>query len=270
MKRILFAAAFFAAFSTAVFAQESSFAEGERLFRQNKSSLAVPFLEKAIAAGENPKAYNYLALCYFQEGNLKKALDTCASGMEAFGTDKKVLAFNAGNIAFAGEDYENAEKWYTKALVASPSYAPPYLNRGNARLRLGKIDECREDYVKYLELVPDDVQKPQILTLLSLLDEEKERLAREKAEREAEEARLKEEAERLAEQKRLEDEKRREEEARLAELKRQEEERKRAEEAEKRRRLLEDVAASLKQTESENMLAGSEGTIDYEYETELE
>ena len=73
-----------------------------------------------------------------------------------------------------------------------------------------------------------------------------------------EEERRKEE-ERLAAERALEEERRKAEAARIA-----------AEEAEKRRKLLENVAASLKQTESENMLAGAEGTLDYEYETELE
>ena len=43
-----------------------------------------------------------------------------------------------------------------------------------------------------------------------------------------------------------------------------------AEEAARRRKLLEDVAASLQNTETENMSAGAEGTVEYDYETELE
>ena len=42
------------------------------------------------------------------------------------------------------------------------------------------------------------------------------------------------------------------------------------EDAARRRKLLEDVAASLQNSGSSNMNAGAEGTIDYGYETELE
>ena len=60
------------------------------------------------------------------------------------------------------------------------------------------------------------------------------------------------------------------------ELARQEAERKAAEdarlaeEAERRRKLLEDVANSLQQTDTTNMTAGAEDVLDYEYESELE
>ncbi len=46
-------------------------------------------------------------------------------------------------------------------------------------------------------------------------------------------------------------------------------ERKAAEE-ERRRKLLEDVANSLQQTDTTNMTAGAEDVLDYDYESELE
>jgi len=74
------------------------------------------------------------------------------------------------------------------------------------------------------------------------------------------------------EQKRLEEENRRmqEELARQkAEYEAAEAARKAAEE-ERRRKLLEEVANSLQQTDSTNMSAGAEDVIDYDYESELE
>jgi len=56
----------------------------------------------------------------------------------------------------------------------------------------------------------------------------------------------------------------------MAAAKAAEAERQAAEEAERRKRLLEDVAASLQDSESQNMSAGAEGTVDYGYESELE
>ena len=44
----------------------------------------------------------------------------------------------------------------------------------------------------------------------------------------------------------------------------------RQEEAERRRKLLEDVANSLQNTDSTNMTSGTEDLIDYDYESELD
>ncbi|MBO4404352.1 MAG: tetratricopeptide repeat protein [Treponema sp.] len=253
------------------------FTEGEELFRQDKVQEAIPYFLKAMETGGYPKVYNYLALCYHKTGDSAAALEICEKGMSVPGTDKKTLAYNAGNIAFSSGAFSSAEKWYSTAITASPSFAEPYLNRANSRLSLGKLDESCEDYRKYLELAPDDEQRPQIESLILLIAQEKERLEKEKLAALEEEKRLKEEEERLAAMRALEEEERRKEEERLAAERALEEERRKAEaariaaeEAEKRRKLLENVAASLKQTESENMLAGAEGTLDYEYETELE
>ena len=43
-----------------------------------------------------------------------------------------------------------------------------------------------------------------------------------------------------------------------------------AAEDERRRKLLEDVANSLQQTDTTNMTAGAEDVLDYDYESELE
>lgn len=246
-----------------VFCQNGDFSEGEKLFRQNRPKDAVPYLKSAVESGSAPKAYNYLALCYFQLGEYNLALDVCNAGLKTPGTDKKVLAYNAGNICFAKKDYAEAEKWYSLAVSADGFYSEPVLNRANARLNLGKLAESKADYEKYIELAPDDVQRPEIEKLLVLLSEEivvreEERVAQEKRLLE-EQQRIKEEEERLAEAARI-----------IAEQEAAEKERIAREESEKRRKLLEEVAASLQKVESENMSAGAEGTIDYDYETELE
>ena len=116
-----------------------------------------------------------------------------------------------------------------------------------------------EDYKKYITVLPDDPQEPEIRRLIAYLEGEIQR--------------IQEEAIRFAEeQKRLE-----EENARMqAELARQQAEREAAEaelraaEAERRRKLLEDVANSLQQTDTVNMTAGAEDVLEYDYESELE
>lgn len=266
-----------ALFCTGAFCQSGDFAEGERLFRQNDPRGATVYLEKAAASLSYPKAFVYLSVAYYQLGMYAESIDACERGMSVPGTDKKVLAFNAGNSAFAAGDFGEADRWYSLSCAADPLYAVPVLNRANARLSLGRYDECAADYRRYLELCPDDPQKDKIEALLLLLDEEKARAEREKEARLAEEARIKEEEARIAEQKAAEEEAVRLEAEKQAALKAAEEEAARAEaeriaaeEAARRRKLLEDVAASLQNTETENMSAGAEGTVEYDYETELE
>lgn len=300
----------FLIFAFRAFAQNDDFLQGENLFKENRVEEAVPFLKSAISTGKFPKAYNYLALCYEKMGLLKESLEVCTEGMKISGTDKKVLAFNAGNVCFAMEDFYSAEKWYSLAIAANRLYAPPVLNRANAELKQEKYIASLEDYKLYLDLSPNDRQKPEIEQLISLL----EGFKKAEEDRLAEEKRLKEEAalihaaqeqqifaeQQAAAQKQIQDgkDKAAELEAKMAEqqalleqqraeiermlqeqkayqeaaLKAQREEsaKKAEEDAARRRKLLEDVAASLQNSETSNMTAGAEGTVDYGYESELE
>lgn len=283
------------------FAKEINFSRGEALFKENRTEEAIPFLRRAVSEGGFPKAYTYLALCYEKAGLLQESLDTCTEGMKVSGTDKKVLAFNAGNVCYAMEDYYSAEKWYSLAAAANRLYAPPVLNRANARLKQEKYLESLEDYKLYLDLSPNDRQKPQIEQIIALLEgvkkAEEERLAEEQrlkeeealimaaqrqqlieeqkaAERKAQEEAQTARQQEMLEQQRAELEKLIQEQKEYQEAalqaKREEAARKAEEDAARRKKLLEDVAESLQNSESSNMSAGAEGTVDYGYESELE
>lgn len=226
-----------------VFSQTTAsdnFEKGEDLFSRNEPTKAIPYLKKACTEG-NPKAYVYLSVAYFQTGQFEMSLDVCSAGMKATGTDKKILAYNAGNAAFALQNYPAAENWYSMAISADGFYSTPVLNRANAKLNQKKYLESVEDYKKYLMMEPNDPQEEQIRILIALIEEQIEADKLAEAERLEQEKRLREEAERMA-----------------------------AEEAERKRRLLESVANSLQNTDSEMMSAGAEDTVDYGYETELE
>lgn len=293
-KIIIFALAM--AFSGLLFAES----EGEKLFTSNKPAEAVSVLEKEIESGNcTPSHYNYLGLAYYQLQYYKKSIETFQKGLSVPGTNKKVLAFNAGNACYAMGDFKGAVEYYSLAYKADRNYSAAVLNRANANLMLAEYEACIPDYELFLELEPEDPQDPKIRELLALLRkevvrlEEERRLAEEEAARLAEEERImqeemarleaerleaerlaKEEAERLEaerlekerlarlEQERLERE-RLEEEARLAEEKRRADE-------ERRKKLLEEVASSLQNTDSTNLSSGAEDIIDYDQESELD
>ena len=257
--RKFFAGLLLAAFcSLSLFAGEN-FSTGESLFSQNRPSEAIPYLQKAVSEGGEPKAYLYLALAYYQIGQYEESLAITDRAMSVSGTNKKVLAFNAGNTAYAMGNWSLAEQWYSMAISADSSYASPVLNRGNARLQQKKYTESISDYKTYLALCPDDAQAEQILSLVDAIGSQMKKDAEDAVLREQEAERLKEEEERMAVQR-----------AQMQAQQEAEREKAAQEAAERRRRLLEDVAASLQDSQSENLSAGTESTVDYGYESDFE
>ncbi len=234
--------------------------EGERLFKTNNPGGAVSLLEKDIAGGNvSADTYNFLGLAYFQLGQYDKAIDAFERGMGSSVANRKLLSFNEGNVAYAAVNYSKAESCYSLALAASPDFYSALLNRANTRLMMKKYQDCLVDYRRFVAEQPDDPQTPEIQRLIGYLEQEIQR-------QEEEAVRLAEEQKRLEEEnKRLQEEMARQK----AEQEALEAERKAAEE-ERRRKLLEDVANSLQQTDTTNMTAGAEDVLDYDYESELE
>ena len=251
---------------------------GYNLFTTNKPAEAIPYLETALNdLAVSPSVYVYLGIAYYQTGKYPESLDIFKRGLSASGTNKRIIAFNAGNSAYAMRDYATAEEMFSLASVADPAFAAPVLNRANARLSQDKLQGALEDYQRYLVLDPYSSQRAEVEAIIRALqgemvyrEEEKERLAQEEQRMKEEEARIQAENQRIAEEKA---EAARKEAERLAAERAAEEARvaaQREAEAERRRRLLEEVAASLQDTETTGMNAGSEGVIEYEYESELD
>ena len=251
---------------------------GYNLFTTNKPAEAIPYLETALNdVAVSPSVYVYLGIAYYQTGKYPESLDVFKRGLSASGTNKRIIAFNAGNSAYAMRDYATAEEMFSLASVADPAYAAPVLNRANARLSQDKLQGALEDYQRYLVLDPYSTQRAEVEAIIQALqgemvyrEQEKERLVQEEQRMKEEEARIQAENQRIAEEKA---EAARKEAERLAAERAAEEARlaaQREAEAERRRRLLEEVAASLQETETTGMNAGSEGVIEYEYESELD
>jgi hypothetical protein len=215
------------------------FAEGERLVRENRPAEAVPLLYQAsLVAGTDPRVFIYLGLCYQQTGKYADAISIFMKGSSAQGTDRKVLFFNAGNVYFIQGLFSEAAAMYSRSIEIDSAYAPAYLNRANARLKLEQLDLASGDYASYLMLDPATWQKDTIQQLIGLLNTEI---------RTRQEASLKAEAEKVA-----------------AEAEKQAA-------AERYRKMLDDVSASLQAVDGASTLsAGSEDVMGYNEEGQLE
>ncbi len=174
--RVVFSIAFFvflfAFASTGIFATDY-YLEGENLFRKNNPAEAIPYLQQALTQPDvNPNVFIYLGLCYYQEGLYDDAVTTFVRGTLANGADTKALFFNAGNVYFEQELFQQAEDMYTRSIHANNSYPPAFLNRANTRIKLEKLDEAVQDYSTYLTLNPASWQKDSIMYLISLINQE--------------------------------------------------------------------------------------------------
>jgi len=237
-RKLLYTSIFLVLFATVLPALDY-FADGERLFRENRPEEAIPLLYKAsLLEGTDPRVFIYLGLCYQQIGKPADAVSTFMRGTSVPGTTKKILYFNAGNIYFKQESFPEAVTMYTRALETDTAYAPAYLHRANAQVSMELFGQAVDDYRMYLTLDPASWQSESIRQLVSLLTEEigtqEERALREEA------ANIATAAEKKAEQERY-------------------------------RKLMDEVSSSLQAIDNASTLsAGSEHVLQYDEEGQLE
>lgn len=160
------------------------FEKGEELFALNKPAEAIPYFEKCLDVKDvNPLVWIHLGIAYYQIGDFTRSLACCAKGLTKDNTDHKILAYNAGNSAYALANYARAEACYAIAIKEDESFAPAYLNRANSQLKQDRLQDSKVNYIKYLELDPGTPQKEEIEKLLALLDAEILRRSKERPER---------------------------------------------------------------------------------------
>ena len=147
-----------------------SFSEGERLFRANRPSEAIPQLEQALREpGVDENAYIWLALCYQQINRPDDAISALRKGLAASIAHKDLFWFDLGNLYLVQGKASFAKEMYDSAIAANSSMAGAFLNRANAAMLLNDYTSARDDYSRYLVLQPSSPQKDSIQALLGLL-----------------------------------------------------------------------------------------------------
>ncbi|NLK46379.1 MAG: tetratricopeptide repeat protein [Treponema sp.] len=130
------------------------------------------FLQVLEAEGEDASVYNYLGVTYYQTGDYEKSIEAFVKGTSVPFANRAMLYFNAGNSAFALNDFVRAEKFYTSSIAADSKYSSAYLNRANTRVKTEKYKDALVDYESYLKLVPDSLQKDSIEAMMRMLEKQ--------------------------------------------------------------------------------------------------
>ncbi len=153
-------------------AASALFEKGSALFVQNKPAEARPLLEEALADDpSNETAYLYLGIVYQQLGDPDKAITVLKRGLNVATLHPDLFLYNIGNNFFARGEFTFAEESYTAAVTANRTLPAGYLNRANSRIKLENWDGALSDYQLFLQLAPQDPQRPQIEEVVRLLQQ---------------------------------------------------------------------------------------------------
>lgn len=159
---------------------------GTKLFMENKAQEAAVVLEMAIKeAGSDEKLFLYLGIAYQQLGKWDDAINAFRKGLAVAVLYKHQLLFNIANSFYVQGKNTFALDYYDQAIKAQSNYAKAYLNRANAKMRIGDQSGAISDYTVYLNLDPGSAQESEIRRLIALLSVKAAEADRIKAEAEA-------------------------------------------------------------------------------------
>jgi tetratricopeptide (TPR) repeat protein len=159
---------------------------GIRLFMENKPQEAAPVLELASKEpGADEKVFLYLGIAYQQLGRWDEAVASFRKGLSAASLYRHQFLFNIANSFYAQGRNAFALEYYDQAVTLKGDYSQAYLNRANAKMRLGDHPGAVSDYSLYLGLEPASSQAGEIRRLIELLGARAVEAERLKAEAEA-------------------------------------------------------------------------------------
>ena len=218
---------------------DDALTQGKNFLLKNQPDKALPLFYQASSEGQNdPKINLYLGICYISLGKYAEAEQQLLAGKSKDTSGAYLYSYNLGNVYFSQSRFTEAEEAYTAALSVRRAYPPAVLNRANTYIKLENYSLALEDYKFYLNLEPAASQRQTIQRMISLLESEQ---------REVEMIRMQEEAQKLAE----------EAERRAAEA--------------RYKRLQDEINANLQSVDNASSLsAGSDETLDYSEDYNLE
>lgn len=128
--------------------------------RQKDWVKAEESFKKALAI--DPKSvdsYNGLSSIYAAQGKTKEAQEMLAEATKlatsgAAGGGGAVALYNAGIMAWNGNDFQKANDLFSQAIKADPNHAESHFMLGRVLINLGKLGEAATEFETYLKLAP--------------------------------------------------------------------------------------------------------------------
>ncbi len=127
--------------------------EVDRLLQQKRWTEAKTLLEKMLLQEpRNPELYSNLAMTYRQTGDLAQAEQQYQKAL-LLQADFPEALNNLGVVYLAKRQLTDAAVNFQKALSLRPDYAEPHFHLALLAESEGKIDEAKQHYSRYIELV---------------------------------------------------------------------------------------------------------------------
>lgn len=127
--------------------------EVDRLLQQKRWTEAKTLLEKMLLQEpRNPELYNNLAMTYRQAGDLGQAEQQYQKAL-LLQPDFPEALNNLGVVYLAKRQLTDAVVNFQKALSLRPDYAEPHFHLALLAESEGKIEEAKQHYSRYIELV---------------------------------------------------------------------------------------------------------------------
>jgi tetratricopeptide (TPR) repeat protein len=123
------------------------------LYSIKKDKMAADYLRNALNIRPESKEALYLLGMFYQENDqIDKALETYAI-LGKVDTTFKNAPYNTGYIYLVYlKDFQQAVRFFSKAIQKDPGYAEAYYNRGYAYELSGQFDKAYSDYKMTLKL----------------------------------------------------------------------------------------------------------------------
>jgi hypothetical protein len=141
----------------------------EKLRLQKKPDEAMTALKKALEIDETNSTAFCLIGGMLNDQNSPDAIKYYQKSIDI--NESCYLGYRGlGNYFLKTKDFSNAERFYSKAIEINPNrFGPIYKNRGLARLEQGKKIEAKEDFINYLNQMPNAADKTNILEAIKEL-----------------------------------------------------------------------------------------------------
>lgn len=118
------------------------------------------------------RAFTGLGEIYLKKDNFDEAQKYFTKSLEISPEDE-AAAYNVGQVFFFHQKIDEAIKYYELAIQIKKDWAKPYLRLGYAYLNKGDFAKSIEHFNKFVELDPENPEVPQVKNIIATLEKMK-------------------------------------------------------------------------------------------------